>query len=167
MLNKKIGVLLGLILISGVLTGCMGEPFAEAYFAYGSGPIRDLDVTETFDTIEDLQLVIRFNQHSESIRIETFWFDPEGAEAGELQTTVPADTENVLITYHLEQAEKTYWLPGEWSVEVRLDGQLEETLSFIVTGEIPQDAIGDDATEETESEDSDGYDIDAPTNPFG
>lgn len=158
-----------LIIASVLLVGCTGEPFAEAYTARGSaGPISDLETTGVFDTQENLQIVVRFNQHTENLRLETRWTDPTGGDAGELKATVPADAERLSIAFDLERAGRLYWQPGEWTVELRIDGKLETTLTFTVEGDIPEEALQDADIEAGESSDAeDGFDIDNPSNPFG
>lgn len=159
-------VLLGAI--SLLLTGCQGEPLAEAYLVTGeTDMIADLEMTEVYDTTEDLQLVVQFNQHTEAIRLETTWIDPDGQRAGDVQIDVPSDAKNVLVRYELEKSQHGYWAPGEWQVKVRVDGSLDATLDFMVEGEIPEDAISPEATEEAGEAGDDGFDVDAPTNPFG
>ncbi len=168
MSRKHAWVPVMLLLASLLLVGCFGEPFAEAYMARGEAEhIRDLQVATAFDTHENLRLVVHFNQHPDELRMETVWRVPDGSEETKLQVTVPSDAETMLVTYDLAKAGRTYWQPGEWQVEIRIDGKLAETLSFQVEGEVPvEEAAG--AGEADEGGEADGeFDIDSPTNPFG
>lgn len=169
MLRKPVWMLVLLLTTSALLAACAGEPFAEAYTAKGiADHISGLETTSVFDTTDDLKIVIRFNQHTKSLRLETLWFDPTGTKVGELQATLPADAEFIAIAFDLERAGLLYWQPGEWKTEIRVDGKLETTLTFDVVGEIPEEAYPETEPDgEAASENDGGYDIDNPTNPFG
>ncbi len=169
MSSKQVWAMVWLVVVSVLLVACAGEPFAEAYTARGTADhIKDLEITDGFDTTENLQVVIRFNQHTKELRLETLWTDPEGAETGELQATIPADAEIITVAFDLERAGLQYWQPGEWAVEIRIDGKLETTLAFNVAGEITEEALQETEADDTESGDDDGgFDVDNPTNPFG
>lgn len=149
------------------LAGCLGdEPFKEAYTARGGEEVavKDMEKTSTFSTTEaSIQLVVQLDQRTESLPLDVRWVGPENSFREALEVIVPADTSSLVIGLDLAQSGRTYWTPGEWNVEIRLDGKQVDQVAFNVEGDIPEGA-----TEAEEEQAGDGeFDIDNPTNPFG
>lgn len=157
-----------LILTALLLAGCVGdEPFKEAYTARGSEDttVNDLEKTSTFSTTEEnIQLVVTFNQRTKSLLpLSLRWTGPDNSFRDNLDVFVPADTESLVVGLDLAQSGQTYWTPGEWKVEVRLDGKAVDQVAFNVEGEIPE---GVEETTDEQTQDG-GFDVENPTNPFG
>lgn len=148
-----------------LLAACSeGEPFKEAYTAKGApeASIASLEKTSTFSTTEEqIQLVLKFDQRTESLPMVLNWEGPDDSFDDDLEVIVPADTESFVIGLNLAQSGRSYWTPGEWKVKIRLDGKAVDEVAFNVEGDIPE---GAEATEEAPAaEDA----VENPTNPFG
>ncbi len=153
-----------LLLAVLVLTGCGDEPYKEAYTARGSeeAAVKNLEKTSTFSTTEDtIQLVVQFDERTESLPLDVRWLGPENSFRDNLEVIVPANTSSLVVGLDLEQSGRQYWTPGEWKVEIRLDGRQVDQVAFNVEGDIPE---GAEETTETEAGEPS---IENPTNPFG
>lgn len=152
-----------LLLLAGLLlAGCGGEPFKEAYTVRGNEEteVKNLEKTSTFSTTEDtIQLVVQFDERTESLPLDVRWLGPENSFRDNLEVIVPANTSALVVGLDLNQSGRQYWTPGEWKVEIRLDGKQVDQVAFNVEGDIPEGA--EETTETNEPS------IENPTNPFG
>lgn len=138
MFKRWLIAILGCLLV--VITACTADDsFEDAYTARGEAERpSDLEKSGTFSPTENLQVVVKFKDHSEDVRVKIEWIDPAGEVVGTLERTAPSDTEYMNVSFDLARAGRAYWEPGEWKAEISIENKSVKTLEFTVAGEIPE-----------------------------
>ncbi|MFP4322334.1 MAG: hypothetical protein ACLFTK_07765 [Anaerolineales bacterium] len=123
------------LLFVGALAACSGDVYERAYTASGDGNReRDLNQTEQFLGNDDLNVVIKLSRRGDPVIINTRFIDPNGDVLEEITAEADSDIGTVVmgVDYEARQDIPNEWLSGRYRVEVRVDGELVDTLFFRV-----------------------------------
>lgn len=129
-------IALGLLLI-GALSACSGDVYSLAYSARGdSTNLLGVTQTEQFRDNEDLNVIVKLNEHDGTTVSATF-FAPDGTEVSFLETEVDSETGTVLLGLDYQDYsngnEEVTWPSGTWRVEIRVNGENVDEVTFRVT----------------------------------
>lgn len=140
-LMKRMVFLLGLMVLG--LTACTGGVYDVAYTARGdSTNYQALTQTELFQRTDDLNVVVKLGSHSDRVEVAATFYRPcdtlsevcesDRIQEGEtLRTTVGSNVGTVLLGLDYEaQPEVEEWDTGSWRVEIEVDNEVVEELSF-------------------------------------
>jgi hypothetical protein len=116
-----------------LLTACSAEPVRDVYTASGDAArADDLTKTRAFKADDDLNVVVTLNSHSRELAIKAVFTAPDGTpyptDALEADETVG----EVVLGLDWEIRGTEYWPPGEWKVEIYVDDERAETITFTV-----------------------------------
>ncbi len=125
-----------------LLAACgTGETVKSAYTAAGDGTRPgDLTRTGTFRHDDDLNVVIRLNTHSRELEVSAVFNAPGDSTYATDPLAADSDVGEVVLGLDWEAQNGEPWAAGEWTVEVVVDGDVEETLTFTVTPPPADDA---------------------------
>lgn len=140
---KQIVFLLGLLVMG--LTACSGDVYDVAYTARGdSTNFQALTQTELFQRTDDLNVVVKLGSHSDRVEVAATFYRPcddfaEDCETNEVQegetlrTTVGENVGSVVLGLdHESRPNEQEWITGTWRVEIEIDNEMVETLTFRV-----------------------------------
>lgn len=140
-LMKRFVFLLAILVLG--LTACGGDVYDVAYTARGdSTNVQALTQTELFQRTDDLNVVVKLGSHSGSVEVAATFYRPcdtlsENCETSRVQegetlrTTARENVGTVLLGLDYEaRPEVTEWNTGSWIVEIEIDGEVVEELSF-------------------------------------
>ena len=129
-------LLLALVLIG--LSACGSESVNEAYTAAGDGTHpNELNRTSTFLTDDDLNVVITLGSHNRTLPVRAEFIAPDGSRFA----TDPLDADptvgEIVLGLDWEAQGTTTWPTGEWQVEVYVEDERTEQLTFQVQAAAP------------------------------
>lgn len=127
-----------LLLVPATVGGCKSAGLKDAYMARdAAGRIK----TSAFDSEgQEIHLIIEFVSGREDAIVTTEWFLPEDRPHELDEEYAPGKGEHNLTTQlYLEDAEGTRyyegpWPVGRWEVDILIDAEYQETVSFEVFG---------------------------------
>ncbi|NLX10550.1 MAG: hypothetical protein GXY36_12915 [Chloroflexi bacterium] len=136
MKRKSPLLLLVLVLIS--LSACGSEAVSEAYTAAGDGTRpNELSRTSTFLTDDDLNVVIKLGSHNRTLPVRAEFIAPDGSR----YATDPLDADptvgEIVLGLDWEAQGTTAWPTGEWQVDVYVEDERAEQLTFQVQAAQP------------------------------
>lgn len=119
------------------LSACSSEIYNLSYTASGdsTNPNALVDNSGQFLVTDDLNVVIRLNQHNDDVEVEARFFAPGDDPLGDpLKTTASKDVGTVVLGLDFETRpdQTTDWPRGDYKVEIFVDGEKVETISFEV-----------------------------------
>lgn len=125
-------ILLGVVLIL-ILGACSGDVYSVSYTARGdSGHIMGLTQTDLFQRNDDINVVVKLNEHDDDVDVAVTFINPDGEQEGDTITTT-ADSETGVVILGLDwdtRPGELDWQSGDWRVEVSVDGETVEELEF-------------------------------------
>ncbi|PJF42149.1 MAG: hypothetical protein CUN55_10440 [Phototrophicales bacterium] len=139
MAKKNLFFIIAVLLIF-TLSACSGDVYNLAYTARGeSTNILGLTQTEFFRNNEDLNVVVKLNEH-DGVTVGARFIDPKGEQVGNIvETKVSSDVGSVVLGLDYEQLNAgvaeddiAFWRSGAWKVEILIDGEVVDTLEFDV-----------------------------------
>jgi hypothetical protein len=129
-------VALGLTLL---LAACGGSAnlIDEAYVAAGDGTRpADLTRTDTLRADDDLNVVVVLNAHSRELDVGAVFTGPEGDTYDTDTLEADETVGQVVLGLDWEASRNgTGWPTGEWSVDVMINDEVEQTLTFSVAAQ--------------------------------
>lgn len=146
MMMKRTHVLrIAVVVAAGLallLAACgTGEMVKSAHTAAGDGTRpSDLTRTQTFRHDDDLNVVIMLNSHRRELEVSAVFNAPAGGTYATDTLEADENVGEVVLGLDWEAQNGEPWAAGEWNVEVLVDGDVEETLTFTVTP--PPDEAG-------------------------
>ncbi len=125
-------ILLGIVLIL-ILGACSGDVYSVSYTARGdSTNFMGLTQTTLFQRTDDINVVIKLNEHDDDVEVSATFYNPSNEQEGETQSA-RANGETGVVVLGLDwetRPGERDWDSGDWHVEVRVDGELVEELEF-------------------------------------
>lgn len=119
-----------------VLSACGGtaELIDEAYTAAGDGTRpADLTRTQTLRPDDDLNVVVVLNAHSRELEVGATFTGPDGSEYDTDTLEADETVGQVILGLDWEASRNgESWPTGEWSVDVVINEDVEQTITFTV-----------------------------------
>ncbi len=121
-----------------ILNACSSEVYSLAYTARGdSNNMVALTQTDLLQRTDDLNVVVKLNSHDDSVTVSATFYNPDDEQVGEVLTTT-ADPDVGVVVLGLdyesrpgeEDEEEDTWQLGTWRVDIEVDGEQVESLSF-------------------------------------
>lgn len=127
----RIVIVTALVLL---LAACGSDALVrEAYTAAGDGVApKDVSKTAVFQHNDDLNVVVRLNAHARSLDLEAIFTAPDGSVFSTDTLKADATVGQVLLGLDWESRAGVSWVPGEWQMQLLVDGEAVETLRFTV-----------------------------------
>ncbi|MCQ3930489.1 MAG: hypothetical protein DPW16_08500 [Chloroflexi bacterium] len=119
------------------LSACSGDVYSLAYTASGDGtnPNALVENSGQFLVTDDLNIVVRLNKHNDDVEVEARFYLPEDVPLGDpLKMTASKDVGTVVLglDYETRPDQTTDWPRGTYKVDIFVDGEKSETISFKV-----------------------------------
>ncbi|NDJ78285.1 MAG: hypothetical protein GYB65_18710 [Chloroflexi bacterium] len=134
-MKRVILMALGLLALVMALAACSSVPVREAYTAAGeSSNPNNVTEQDEFSAFEDLNVVIELNRHSHKLLLQAV-FRPlaTGQEYWTNVQEAEETTGTVLLGLSWDGTTGGEpWPSGEWQVDILVDQEVEDTVSFTV-----------------------------------
>jgi hypothetical protein len=132
-MNRLLPLVILVLATALALTACSSGPVQNAYTASGDATNpNDLTRTTSFRADDDLNVVVVLNSHSRELPIYAVFTAPTGAAYGTDVLEADETVGEVLLGLDWEAQGSTAWPEGEWRVEVYVDDDRKETVTFTV-----------------------------------
>lgn len=122
-----------LVVLALLLTACSSGTVRDAYTASGDANTPDdLSRTDTFRADDDLNVVVTLNAHTRSLPVYAVFTAPSGSVYGTDTLEADETVGEILLGLDWELSGGLSWPAGEWTVDIVVDDNVEETLTFTV-----------------------------------
>ncbi|NDJ86616.1 MAG: hypothetical protein GYB66_12075 [Chloroflexi bacterium] len=121
-----------------LLSGCSSGVYSLAYVARGdSTNLLGLTKTVSFPSNEDLNVIVKLNEHDDPVDVEVTFYRPDGEIENTLQYTAVPGVGTVVLGLDWEQKQENSedeerWVTGRWIVKIKIDGEEVDELDFRV-----------------------------------
>jgi len=126
-------LLIALLAVPLLMTACSSEPVREVYTAAGDGSRpEDLDKTTVFTPDEDLNIVVTLNSHNRELPVYAVFTAPDGNTYPTDPLELDETAGEAVLGLDWEANNNVPWTEGEWKVEIYVEDERKETITFTV-----------------------------------